>query len=181
MKENKNIEILSEELLWLRDNEGYLIPEDYFSQLPEKLAERLDLERIEGISEINDVPKDYFETLPQIVMDRVEQKSPAKVRRLSRLSQAIGIAASLLIVGFIGSSIFSVNEVPVDDSEFAAEYMDYLEQNTDEFEMNSLIDYGLVDEEMMGSNLSLIEDNTLDYYLDINIDDINLEFLEEIK
>ena len=181
MKENKNIEILSEKLLWLRDNEGYLIPDDYFSQLPEKLAERLDLKRIEDISEINDVPKDYFETLPQIVLDRVEQKRPAKIRILGGWTQAIGIAASLLIVGFIGFSIFNVNEVPVDDSEFATEYMEYLEQNTDEFEMNSLIDYELVDEEMMNSNLSLIDDNTLDYYLDINIDDINLEFLDEIK
>ncbi len=168
MKKNKAIE---EELAGfpklkslLEKDEGYRLPENYFSELDKKYDILLD----------NDVPEGYFDQVEQDIMHKasiIQEKT--KVRKMPWRWMS-GIAAGMVVLIAINFSFFNTTDSSV-DSELTADWDSYLDDNLEYYSMSDFIDEDMYYE----TNWESIDDEALEDFIDSNLENYDLSTVQE--
>ena len=164
-------------LLKIKKRNMYKVPEGYFTSLHESLTQELNLEEEKDI-----IPDDYFQKLPGIVLDRL--KEDTKVREISRFAgwtKYVGLAASFVILLYVGSIIINPSTSTDNTPTIEMEYLDYLSDNIGLVETNALLNLDIMEENYaIEEYFDIYDDSLLDFYLERNLDEIELAYLEDI-
>lgn len=177
MNAKDEIKSLSEILSSIKKDGAYTVPDGYFAQLSQEISKKTSL----PVDEKNDLPKGYFDTLPGIVLKRIKENQQAKVRRLPSLIKYTSIAASLLLLVFVGNTFLTNDVSSAETQSIDMMFLEHLSNQPDEVETATLLQMDILDE-----NFNIYQSNTTDdielyeYYLESNLDDIDLAYLDEI-
>lgn len=120
---------------------------------------------------------DFFSDMQDAVLSEV--KTEAKVISISKYRRMYGIisiaASFLLLFGLF--NVFNSEENPTSDWELADtdSLMDYMSDNIDDYELANI--YALDEESMEIEN---VDEDLLDEYLEEHIDEVDMDFLNEI-
>lgn len=130
MEENLENKDWSEGLKYKSATTGFIIPDNYFSELTEKLEAAVAVERLKSLSngEGFQMPADYFEQLNNAILAKTSGANvePAKIKRLWHSGfLKYASAACLVIIAGLGIYFSSVNtsELAVDYAELSTEQM----------------------------------------------------------
>jgi hypothetical protein len=169
--------------------EGYIIPDGYFSTIEEKVwARRLSNEYIAPDGYFDQMRTEVWNKLKEeeSITDGIDDRSNKPLARTNSLKWMTGIAASLLLLIYVGISTGD-SELSTDVSEMdlSSEYNNYFEDNIDDIELDELLAFNdegwddTSDEEVWDSG---VEEEYLEEYLEENIllleDDLLTELLE---
>lgn len=169
--------------------EGYIIPDGYFSTIEEKVwARRLSNEYIAPDGYFDQMRTEVWNKLKEeeSITDGIDDRSNKPLARTNSLKWMTGIAASLLLLIYVGISTGD-SELSTDVSEMdlSSEYNNYFEDNIDYIELDELLAFNdegwddTSDEEVWDSG---VEEEYLEEYLEENIllleDDLLTELLE---
>lgn len=156
--------------------EGYTIPDNYFDTLPEKIYAQLDINTIPQ----ENVPEGYFDNLSGRVMDKVktEESGQARIVVMNTFKKYSSIAAVFIVLIGAGLWVFNNDNTTTTDE---WSYLEYLNENPSEVDLSTLVDYELINEEdLLEMDISLIDDAEIDRYLENNLDEIEINYLDEL-
>jgi hypothetical protein len=177
MNAKDELKSLSEILSSIKKDGAYTVPDGYFSQLSQEIREKISI----SADEKNDIPKGYFNTLPDIVLKKAKENHQVKVRRLPSLLKYSGIAASLLLLVFVGNIFLSNDVSSTETQSIDMMFLEHLSNQPDEVETATLLQMGILEEDFNIYQSHITDDIELyEYYLESNIDEIDLAYLDEI-
>lgn len=177
MNEKENIERELKELaptlaLSQKKQDGYILPEGYFTTLDESIHERL-AQKEYG------VPENYFETLADRVLEKEQETVKETATQIGRKTRVIpwrtmsAVAASLLFLMVYLSQDQLTTEAEI-ETELTDQEINYLEENLNELELEEL--YALNED----IDYTDIEDQLIDQYIEENIYELDDNFLTEL-
>ena len=167
----KKINVIEEELTafpmlksLLEKDEGYRLPENYFSGLDKKYDILLD----------NDVPEGYFDQVEQDILQKASIiKEKSKVRNMPWRWMS-GIAAGMVVLIAINFSFFNTTDSSA-DSELTADWDSYLDDNLEYYSMSDFLDEDMYYE----TNWESIDDEALEDFIDSNLENYDLSTVQE--
>lgn len=148
------------------------VPNGYFDHVEHQILAQMSFASILSKNK-EEAPAGYFESLETETYHRLEMVKDTKVIQLvpdknSRLRRMFSIAASVAAV--VCCVYFLAPSSVEDEAQLATStedmYIDYLTENIDEFDINTLIEHDLLDEALL-DGLSFIDE-------DINIEDLHI-------
>lgn len=175
---NKNTENMIEELLELAPTLASLhkksnlsVPQNYFEDVEEQIISQLNLMKFDNTPQ---VPQGYLDQLESDVVNwalkhEKKQVSTIKSFNFSRFNKWMYAAAAIFTLAICAVAAFNIQIKKSVTTEFAnieqEQYFDYIQNNIDDFDINSLIENDLIEE----SDLSLIvyEDESLEAESDL--------------
>jgi hypothetical protein len=178
---NTELRDLAPHLAKLPKKNTSVLPNGYFQEVEEQIMRQILIAEIDDKSPAQ-APDGYFEKL-ESDLDGMVNKSNAnnssgiKMLLLSNL-KLIRYAAAAVMILFVSvwvvfnmnSTNDEINNIAMDNSDG---YLEYLEDNLDDYDINTLVDHGLVEE----SDITLITytgetyaDETQDVYMETSID-----------
>jgi len=174
MDHREEIRHLSNRLADWDKSDGYTLPEGYFDSLQDKV-----------LSNVEPDLSTYFDQLPDQVMNKITaEKKQTAVRGFTSMYRRIGIAAMVLICA--GTMIYTSDERETNDGSIAQtvtapeddETLTYLLENAHAIDLDDLVLYDLLEDEVAineeGEDLELISDEYLEeLILDYNEDLLN--------
>ncbi len=157
--------------------EGYTLPENYFDSLPKKIYTQLNIATSE---EEEKIPEGYFDNLPDIVLDKVKssETQQGKIVIMNVVKKYASIAAVITV--FISAGLWVLNDQQtVTTDEWT--YLEYLNENPSEIDLHTLLEYELINDEILQDmDISLIEETDMVGYLENNLDEIEINYLDEL-
>ena len=158
-----------------------VLPDGYFQKVEEQILSQILIAEIDDKSAVH-VPDGYFEKLESDMENMVNKSntdysSGIKMVSLSNVKLIRYAAAAVMILFASVWVVFNMNLTKDEMNNTAFEssdgYFEYLEDNLDDYDINTLIDHGLVEE----SDITLITytdetftDETQDLYMETSID-----------
>ena len=157
--------------------EGYTLPENYFDTLPKKIYDQL---HITTSVEEENVPEGYFDHLPEIVLERAKKSEvkQGKVVVMNVFKKYASVAAVIILLISAGLWLLNDHQTTTTDD---WTYLEYLNENPSEIDLNTLLEYELINDEILQDmDISLIEETDMVGYLESNLDEIEINYLDEL-
>jgi len=156
---NQELKELAPTLANLPKNIKPSIPEGYFQLLENQVMSQIYISKNTETDKFH-VPDAYFENfesnIEKMIYDKqAKTSSSVKIVLLSNLKWIRNVAAVLVLiaaVGMIFNEKYAENTSINITSDNSNGYLEYIEDNIDEYDINTLIDYGLIEE----SDITLI-------------------------
>jgi len=157
---NKELKDIAPILAELPKNSASEVPTGYFQLVEEQIMGQIFISENVHKSEMQ-VPEGYFEKLESDVINVVSKNNPNKSSEVKivlfsnvKLLQYAAAAVLILFVSvWIEFNVNNTNAITEDTTlETSDAYFEYLEDNMDEFDINSLVDHDLIEE----SDITLI-------------------------
>ena len=157
---NKELKELAPILSELPKKNGAEVPEGYFQRVEQQILSQIFISGSVDTSELQ-VPCGYFDRLESDVIDVICQNDPkesskGKMVWFSKLKFLQYAAAAFVILFASVWLLFNMNNHDVISEDTAMEntdvYLEYLEDNIDEFDINMLMEHDLIEE----SDITLI-------------------------
>ena len=176
MKVREELNELAEILPALKKRNMYKVPEGYFEQLEHAIGRKVDIHT--GVKYT--VPDNYFEELPDIVLHRINNEKLIQKKVVPSWMKYAGIAAALLILVMVGNLIVNPESAALPEPSVEMEYLEYLSSNIGDIDASTLLDLGILEENFSVQGFNTLDDSMLDYYLESNLDEIELAYLEDM-
>ncbi|MBK9736241.1 MAG: hypothetical protein IPO92_15280 [Saprospiraceae bacterium] len=159
------LEILAPTLAAMPKVMHYHVPEGYFEAVEDQILSQMALTEMDNHVGM-DVPEGYFNRLEDIVMEQVAIMSKSNdnlvslqpVRKLAYLKYVAAAASITLVITML--FFFNNKDLNIDtatsDNVTHDEYITYIQQNMDEFDINQLIEHELIDSTVL-DNITYLE------------------------
>jgi len=146
------------------------VPEHYFDQVEDEILSQLSLLKDDNQRQLA-LPSDYFSKIDEVIMERiVDQVQGAKIIEMpSRKINYLKYAAILMFfVACLGVLRYATPEKNMDVASqlTQSEVLDYMADNAEDFDINMLIDQGMIDESTLDGISYISIDEETEYILD---------------
>ncbi len=144
----------------------YEVPDGYFNEFTVNIADHLQLKEQAGANMPGVVPERYFETLPSQLLNKIKQDTPRKGNTIN-LTIRWAVAAALLVLVSIGGyhvmntgdSSFEKQLATIPESELS----EYINNNINQFDIETIENELLADNNTGISTQQLHEDDIVNY------------------
>lgn len=131
----------------------HVVPENYFDDVEEVIFSQLKLSDLKR-KKVS-VPDQYFEGLEDKILGTVNNNAKVKTFTIQRWVRYAAAASVVVVLSAVAFKYFSINTAPnqMADSLEVNDYLQYLQQNVEDGDIEMMIDNGLVEE----SDLTVVE------------------------
>lgn len=134
-----------------RNNQA--VPENYFADVEDEIFSQLKLSDLKR-KQIQ-VPDRYFDDLEDKILHNVKDISPIKTFHRPQWMKYAAAASVVMVLSIFALNYLSSNTAPIQvaDSLEASDYLQYIEQNVEDGDIEMLIENGLIEE----SDLTVVD------------------------
>ncbi|MBC7884318.1 MAG: hypothetical protein H7X99_02510 [Saprospiraceae bacterium] len=145
----KELQELAPTLANLPKTNPLTVPDSYFEIVEDRILSQLYLISTTETC-VNDVPTDYFDQVESLILENIQKEAkPTKIIVLPFIKPNFFRYAAILIFFTLCIAVFSFyQKTNAEDAEIALqeEYIDYMTEDIEEFDINLLIENDLIDE-----------------------------------